>query len=441
MRIWSSILFTPLGISHRKNVIAKFLTGFICLLMVSSGYAYSEESEVVALDALIDEAAKNNPQIQAAYNDWQAAKEKIPQARSLPDPMFGYTYFGESIETRDGPQENVYHLSQKFPAFGKLYLRAEAAARQAKVAEEQYYATEREITAQVKKTYYELYWVHETIEITEEIKELLNKFEKIAQIKYTTGKGGLQNVFRAQVEISKLMDKLLVLEQLRTTVVARLNTLMNRSPETPLGRPEDFELSKSPQQIDELYRLGEKNRQEVRAANFAVEKAEVAYKLAKKEYLPDFTTGLKYIDIGPGTAMSPNSGQDAWMTTLTINLPIWGSRLRAGVDEAQANLAASSNRLQDMKNMASFQIKDAYFKLVTARDIIELYRDALIPRAEQSLKSTEAGYETGTTTFLDLLDSERALLAIKIGYYRVIADYEKNLADLERAVGIDLGDQ
>ena len=91
-----------------------------------------------------------------------------------------------------------------------------------------------------------------------------------------------------------------------------------------------------------------------------------------------------------------------------------------------------------MKTRTAFQIKDAYFRTVTARDEIELYRDSLIPLAEGSLKATEAAYETGKATFLDLLDSERALLAIKIGYHRSRADYEKHLADLERAVGTDL---
>ena len=422
----------------KLNRMAKM--GFLILILLGlSSHSLAGEKATLSLEAVLKEAIKNNPRIRAAREKWEAAKEKIPQARSLPDPMFGYTYFGEEIETRNGPQEKAYHLSQKVPSFGKLRLRGEMAAKQSKVSEQRYYATEREIIVQAMKTYYELYWVHKSIEITQEIKDLLERLEKIAEIRYATGKGPQQNVLRAQVEISKLMDKLLTLEQMKTTVAAKLNTLINRSPETSLGKPEDFELSRLPYQLDELYRLGEKNRQEVRAANFATEKAETAYKLAKREYLPDFTASLKYVEIGPGTSMSPDSGQDAWMATMAINLPIWGGRLKAGVNEAKANLESSNDSLQNTKNITSFQIKDAYFRLVTTKDLVELYRYALIPQAEQSLKATEAGYETGKATFLDLLDSERALLGIKIGYYRVAADYQKNLADLERAVGIDLG--
>ena len=421
--------------SGKKSFILLFV------LFVYSGTLFAEplvEGETVALENLINEALKNNPEIKAARERWKAAKEKIPQARSMPDPKFGYTYFGESIETRNGPQENAYNLSQKFPSFGKLSLRGEVANKQAKVVEEQYHATEREIIAQVKKVHYELYWVHKAIEITEEIKDLLEKFEKIAETRYATGKGYQQSVLRAQLEISKLDDRVLVLKQMKTTVVARLNTLMNRSPEVPLGRPEDFETSELAYELDTLYGLGEKNRQEVSAANFAVEKAKEVHRLAKREYLPDFTAGVKYIEIGSGDSMTDDSGQDAWMATLSINLPIWRSKLRGGVNEAKAELEASTNKLQNMRNMMYFQIKDAHFRLTTTKDLIELYRDALIPQAEQSLNSTEAGYETGKVTFLDLLDSERALLGIKIGYYRALADYEKNLADLERAVGIDL---
>ncbi len=239
---------------------------FIFLLFVLLVYSWCFSAEpligekTVILEDSVNEALKNNPEIKVAGGRWEAAKEKIPQARSLPDPKFGYTYFGESIETRDGPQESAYNLSQKFPSFGKLSLRGEVANKQAKVAEEQYRATEREIIARVKKAYYELYWVHKAIEITEEIKELLEKFEKIAETRYSTGKGYQQSVLRAQLEVSRLDDKLLTLKQMKTTVVAMLNTLMNRSPEAPLGRPEDFETSRMPHKLDELYRSGEKKR-------------------------------------------------------------------------------------------------------------------------------------------------------------------------------------
>ncbi len=424
-----------------RNRIATVFAGAMLVVSMLSGVCSANDSAPLRLEEVLNAVVEVNPEIHVGRERWAAAREKIPQAGSLPDPMFGYTYFGEEVETRDGPQESAYQLMQKFPAFGKLRLRSLVAEHAAGMASEQYQATVWDVVRRAKKTYYELYWVHKAIRITGEIKELLKRFEKVASTRYTTGKGGQQNVLRAQLEISKLNKKLFNLEQMKTTVTAKLNTLMNRSPEEVLGNPADLEISPLAHELEELYRLGELSRQEVRAAGLATEKAEASYRLSRREYLPDVTAAVRYVEIGEGSAMSPDSGEDAWAATLSVNLPIWRGRLRGAVNEAGANLQASRERLVDVRNTTSFQIKDAYFRVVTANDEIELYRDSLMPQAEQLLKATEVAYETGKATFLDLLDSERALLGIRIGYHRSVADHQKHMADLERAVGVELIEQ
>ena len=125
---------------------------------------------------------------------------------------------------------------------------------------------------------------------------------------------------------------------------------------------------------------------------------------------------------------------------MTINLPIWRGRLKAGVNEAKKKLSASRHIYQNIRNQVAFQLKDAYFRMTTSNDLVNLYKGILIPQAEESLKAARAGYETGKTDFLNLIDSERVLLNFKIAYYRSVADYEKAVADLERAVGIDVKD-
>ncbi len=421
------------------RIVPGATAGILLMLSLLCGPASAPAQEgAVNLQEVLEAAIKDNPEISAARERWEAARARIPQAGALPDPVFGYTHFGEEVETRDGPQEKAYQIAQKFPALGKLRLRTQAATHHAAMVEQQYNATVREVASAVKKSYYELYWVHRATGITGEMKELLQRLEKVAATRYATGKGGQQSVLKAQLEISKLNDRLLALEQMKTTVVARLNALLNRPPGAALGVPGDFEISLFEHDLEELYSMGAGQRQEVKAAGLAVEQARASHQLARKEYLPDLTAAVRYIEIGEGSAMSPDSGDDAWAAMLSINLPIWRGRLKGAVDEASARLRSSEDQLEGVKTKTAFQIKDTYFRAVTARDEIELYRDSLIPQADGSLKATEAAYETGTATFLDLLDSERTFLAIKIGYHRAMADYEKNLADLERAVGTDL---
>ena len=104
----------------RKNIIAFS----VILVFLSLGLLFSQEREgqKIVLSEVIQKALKENPKVKAAEEEWRAALEKVPQAKSLPDPMLRYSFFGQRVETRLGPQRNKFSLSQRFPLFGKLNL-------------------------------------------------------------------------------------------------------------------------------------------------------------------------------------------------------------------------------------------------------------------------------------------------------------------------------
>ena len=101
--------------------------------------------EVSFLEQALQEAQTGNPRIQAAYDRWKAAQEKVPQVKALADPMVNYTYFGEEIQTRVGPQEQKFGVSQKIPFPGKRHILGQAQKKEAAMFKEQYEATKREI--------------------------------------------------------------------------------------------------------------------------------------------------------------------------------------------------------------------------------------------------------------------------------------------------------
>ncbi len=408
----------------------------IVLLMSPLQKCFSEEVNKVSLGALVAEAKKSNPEIQAVYKAYLASGKLFRQAVSLKDPKLTAGYFAENVETRTGPQIGKYGISQKFPFFGKLTLKGKVALRQRDFAYQKYQEVEQEVIKNVKLAFFELYWVRKSAGITKEIKDLMSELEKVAESKYSTGIASQQDVLKAQVEISKLMAKLYTLSEREVTLKENINTLLNRAVETPLGVIEEFPLTRFNYQLGELMALAEKYRPEMKAASINVEKNENIVSLKKKDYFPDFTIGVDFIDIGSGHTNAHNDGQDAWLGKVSINLPLWQGRIKAGVDEAKNKLASSKDIYQNVHNLVAFQIKDSLFKLKTARDLVDLYKNAFIPQADESLKASQAGYETGKTDFLNLIDSERVFLNFKIAYYRAIADYEKSVADLERAVGM-----
>jgi outer membrane protein TolC len=396
------------------------------------------QEKAATLDGLIDEAFKSNPQILAAYSSWIAEELKIKQVTSLPDPVARFSYFGENIETRVGPQRAKYGLSQKIPFPGKLRLKGKTAQKQAQMMKAKYEAVEREIIKKVKFAYYDLWWVDKAIQITEAEKDILANLESVAKERFETNLSPQQDVLKAQVMISKLIDKLFLLKRQRRSLEAKINSLLNRPQATPLGEVEEINPAEFDYALEQLRSIASENRQELIAANLDVERKEYEQSLARLDYLPDFTLGFNYIDIDDGHTSQPDDGQDAWMGTVSLNLPIWLERLDAQVKEKKRKLQASKNNFKNVENTVAFEVEDLYFKINTYKEIISLYDTALIPQTEQSFQAAKTAYETGKVDFLNWLDSERVLLQTRLAYYKAVSDYQKSIAFLERVVGRDL---
>jgi len=411
---------------------------FVFVFINCSISANAQSVDSSLLKALIGEAMENNPRIQAANNQWKAEGYKVRQSGSLPDPEAHYTYFGESVETRVGPQKNKYGGSQKIPFPGKLSLQAKSQKKQADIWEQQYEVTKQQVRKEVKCTYYDLFLVDKAISIIEGEKTILESLEKVAQRRYESGLTPQQDVIKAQVELTKLTDKMYLLKRNRNILAAKMNSLLDRPvtaefEETDEVSPEKFEYS-----IDGLKNIAHDNRQELLAADLSTERAEYEKSLAKFDYLPDFTLGFDYIDVASGYTNMHNDGQDAWMGTVSVNLPIWLDKQNAQLEEKKASLEAETKNYKDMENNVYYEVEDLYFKITTYVDTISLYKNALLPQVEQSFEAARIGYETGKVDFLNWLDSERTLLQTRLAYYQAIADYKKSIAYMERVVGKNL---
>jgi cobalt-zinc-cadmium efflux system outer membrane protein len=426
---------------RRKEEMNKLFSIILFVALILSPYLSASTETMraeVKLTEVVKEALENNPLVRAAHQEWQAALERVPQAKSLPDPMVSYSRFGSSIETRLGPQRNKISLSQSIPFFGKLSLKGRVAERGASVLEEQYNRARAEVILEVKVSYYTLYWLDNVIQISQEEKEVLKRLARIAQKKYETGQANQQDVLKAQLEMSKVEDKILSLNQARKAAASELNALLDRSPDSPVGMAKEPEIYLFGEDVETLYQLAEEERPEMRKARRIIEMNEESLRLAKKNYYPDFKIMFDYVDIGGGTTGQIEDGRDSWMGSIGINIPIWRGKLHAAEAEAALQLKASQERYTEVKNETLSRVSSLHFEAETAEDQISLYKYSLLPQAEQAFKASEVSYLAGKVDFLNLLDSERMVLMVKTGYHKAISDYGKSLARLERAVGKEL---
>ena len=395
-------------------------------------------NEDAQLNNYLAYAALNNPQLEASFNRWKAALEMVSQARTLPDPRFNYGYFIQEVETRVGPQEQRVGLSQMFPWFGKLKLRGEAALEGANAAQEQYEAAKLKLFDEVKQAYYELFYLGRSIDITEENVHLLEYFEEVARSKYEAGTALHADVIKAQVELDRLRDRLRTLNDVKSPTLARLNAALNRPSDALLPWPTNF----PPAQISTntpalVQRLVESNP-ELKGLDYLAAKDKANIALAKKEFYPDVTLGVDYVDTGPARmAGVADSGKDPVMAGFSINIPLWWGKYRAGVREAESRYTATQQERQNRANVLTTDLKLALFKYQDAERKIALYRDALIPKADENVKVIQRSFEAGKSDFLSLIDAERILLEFQLTYERAVANREQGLSTVEKLVGGD----
>ncbi len=388
---------------------------------------------LLSLDQLIEVALRENPDLRAARHSWEAAKARIPQAKALDDPQVRVmvTRVPEGNNNPLDPNSNIYRLSQMIPFPGKRSLRGQVAEKGADQASALYRAKERELISNVKVAYYDLYLAEKAIQINDENVQLARYFVKVAETRYATGQTSQQDVLKAQVELSRLLNEEITLQQEIETARARLNILLNRPPQVALEIPRESAVQPFTDTLEQLHELALETRPELEAVVSFIEQGQVSLSLAKKNYLPDF---MAMIDRAPG-----QKGSGAWDVMFTINIPLFfRDKYDYAVKEAEASIQVSKATYESMRNQVLFEIKDLLVKVQTAGRLENLLRTTIIPQAEQSLRAAEAGYQSGRIDFLSLIDAQRALQDFRLDYYRAITNFSQQRAMLERAVGTTL---
>ncbi|NWG02580.1 MAG: TolC family protein [Syntrophaceae bacterium] len=393
------------------------------------------------MNEFIEEAIQNNPEISAVKKRWEVFKEKIPQASAWEDPMLGFgvvslpTNF--SFKNEDMTMKEL-SISQRFPFPGKKLLMRELASKEAEVVSAEIEEKILRINKEVKAAYYDLSHVYRATQVTQRNKRILEDFAKIAEARYATGEGIQQDLFKAHVEVSKMVDELLMLSQRKKSLEARLNILLGRPPESPMGEPEEVSFRKWSFAIEELQKMALVTNPTLKGMKKMIESKEKAHALAKIEYYPDFNLKFAYgqRDNTRESDGTPIKRRDMLTGMIEINIPIfYNSKQSRKVAETKADLLSWEAQYRAMKNEIFFMITEMASMVQRGEKQIELYRTGIIPQANLQIYSAMSAYRVNKADFMTLLDSQMTLYKYELEYHQALNEYEKNIANLGAVVG------
>ena len=397
------------------------------------------------LGQLIEIAAERNPRLAAARQRWLASAQRPAQARALPDPLLRYTEFIEPIETRAGPLNRRFDLTQPIPWPGKLSVAGKLASEQSNIRELDYHIALRDTVANVKVSYAEYLFLRKAIRIVQQNRELAQQLAEKAASLYATSKKEKRDVvtlfdsLKAQSQLSQLAYDAITLEELRLVEATNINSFLSRAPRAPLGQPRDLSFRLLHASVEDLYALGLRYRQELQSAVHAIGAAHETERLARLARVPDFSVGVTYSQVGAPMVPGPDAGDDAWGISLGMSLPIWVTKNRARIAEATSlRLAAERDRQAEIDDLMA-RITKVYFRLQNSERLVRLYRESLIPQAEEAMEITEQWRDAGRDTIGRYLEAQSVWLNFQLAYHRALADYEQMVARLEQLVGTSLG--
>lgn len=424
--------------SKNKNIIFCLLSAILFSAFLVNSACAAEANGVLNLTELIDEAHNNNPEILAAKKRWEASAARIPQAKSLENPSIGLTFEkiprGTLKLNKTMSEDRMFSIQQFLPLFGKLSLKGKIALVESQMSGLEYKDKELEVINRLKNTYYDLFMNLKEIDLKKESFALLENIAKVAEAKYALGDVMQEEVFKIHSEIARLNNDIVNLKQEKLAKETRLNTLLNREPENAVGVPELDEESNFNRDIKSLYQLTILNQPELIIFSYAIEKSKYAKSLAKRSFFPDLMAAIAQRGITSGT-IGP------WDLMLSFSVPFWfWTKQRYEVKEAIANLEEAEAAYKAMQNRAFSEVKELYVKIEVAKNKIKLYKKSLIPILESSIASSLAAFSSGKGDFMMLLDAHRMLVETKMNYYKALVEYNMNLADLERTVGLNFSE-
>jgi outer membrane protein TolC len=391
------------------------------------------------LEVLIPFALSQNAGIQAARKRMEAAAMRVPQAASLKDPMWsvtGWPFVPYVPQTAAGRVTVEAMVSQEVPWFGKLHALSQAAEAEADMARAQLAAAELDVIEQVRRAYYQLYFVEQSLRITRDNRKLLEDVLQIADVRYRTGATSQQDLLRLQAELATVDGDVLRIEQELDSARADLAQLLHVSPDTPFQTSGELGLQELPNDLARLYEQAVAARPELHEQLAALDRDRFKVERARLDYFPDLTYGAQWGEMTTNRALAPSAdGLDMVGINVAGNLPVYRQRIRAGIREAEAQAVASARQYDQLRDQTQRDVKSLFAQAKSQREVARLIREAIIPKTEQAWDIALQEYQVGTTEFIQLIDTWRELLRLQLMQHQVEAQLAQTLASLERTVG------
>jgi outer membrane protein, heavy metal efflux system len=410
-----------------------------CAVPVARAQDSHASASPAKLSDLLTEAERNNPQIQAAGQNWRSAQQVPSQVSTLPDPevMLQQVNVGSPRPFSGYSNTEMADIglgfSQDIPFPGKLRLRGQIAQKEADVQQQAYESVRRAILVQVKTEYFELGYLATKLSILHGDGELLGEVEKAAESRYRSGLASQQDVLQAQLQQTRLLQEITTTQLQSDTTEAKLKELLNRPQSSADVVVSELTQTPVPYDYSQLLDAAAKTNPEIAGTQHMVEKSGLEVNLAHKDFDPDFNITYMWL------RTDPFEYRAHYALTFGMRLPIYrGRRQQKELAEAEADRAQAQDELVAEKQGIAAALREDYATQTRSSDLLKIYREGLQPQAQAEFQAGLAAYESDREDFQALLASFLDVLKVDEEYWRTLSEHETAVAQIEEITGLSL---
>lgn len=381
-----------------KQIIISIFIGWL-----GCGIAFSQ-----TIDDYFKIASENNPELKAKHKEFEAALQRVSQVNTLPDPTFSFGYFISPVETRLGPQQVRFSLTQLFPWFGALKAQGDAAALMAEAKFQLFMDARNKLYFKVAAAFYPLYELNDWIKIEAENIRILESYKTITTKKFENGNGSMVDVLRVDIMLKDAQTNLNILKAKEKPLTTIFNKLLNRPENEQIVMASSLKTQNLPENFrkDSLLTANPT----LKALDLKLEASKATELASQKQGLPKFGIGLDYVMVGKRSDVTmPDNGKDVIMPMITMTIPIFRGKYNASVKEAQLMQESYAYQKEEMTNSLLSNYEMAWFEIQQQQQLLELYEQQ-IQTTQQSLNLLFTSYGNSGKEFEEVLRMQQQLL-------------------------------
>ncbi|AEJ02449.1 outer membrane efflux protein [Nitrosomonas sp. Is79A3] len=401
-------------------------------------FTASNSRNVTLLPSLIAEALENNPEIQAAYQEREAAQQRVSPAEALDDPMLEAGVINAPLASspfnREDMTMKMIGLSQRLPFPGKRGLRKDVAAKDAEAIGQGYHETVNRVVHDLKTAYFDLGLTLEMIKLVEKNKQTLERFLLVAEERYQVGQGSQADVLKAQTQVSRMLDRLSGLAREQPVLEAELIRTLGRHIKGEIPVPVPLQIQEVPLNLAALQQEALTQRPQLLALQSLIARNEKSVDLARRAYYPDFDVRFSY---GQRDNMMDGTRRDDMVSmTVAVNLPVWrGNKIEPRIMESQAMRDQTVSLYKAQSNEVTARLRQQIAIAEQSLKSVKLYQTAILPQAKLTVESALAAYQVNRVDFLTLLDNQMTVFDFETSLITAMANYSKAVAEIDLLVG------